>query len=60
MKVGDAVKVIPSHAIDEDGQKMKKPLKGIVRYIHPKGRFFMVVFTIGQRSFRECFVGGSL
>lgn len=60
MKVGDDVKVIPSHAIDEDGQKMKKPLKGIVRYIHPKGRFYLVEFAVGRTSFRECFAGDQL
>lgn len=34
-----------------------KPYKGIVIYVHPKGRFHTVEFVVGPDTFKESFFG---
>lgn len=54
MKIGDRVRLIPAITKDKDGnnRSVAAPLPGTVTYIHPKRRFYVVLFDDG---FRESF-----
>lgn len=52
------VRRTPSIHIDNEGHRVGGLEKGVVRYIHSKGRFHVVEFTFPGGSFRESFSSG--
>lgn len=74
VSVGQKVTVYPNFMINKNGSTVKgskagigsewKPLKGVVTYIHPSKRWYMVEFSFVRwgvfgermdRTLRECF-----
>lgn len=60
MKVGDPVIRTPETFYDADmklGRSERHPMRGIVFYIHPKGRYHVVEFETRGGKIREAFLG---
>lgn len=55
--IGDKVIVTPLTGHRSIFELSNKPYPGTVVYVHPKGRFYTVIFAFGGRSFRESFFG---
>lgn len=55
MKIGDKIRKIPeSIQPQKNSDFILGPLPGTVVYIHPKGRFYVVLFDAGFReSYRD-------
>ena len=56
VEIGQKVTKRPSWGIGEtkNGEKAQ-PITGFVRYIHPKGRYYVVEFPMRNGRIRECF-----
>lgn len=54
-KVGDVVYLVPSFMFCESDHSRNIPMKGIVRWVHPKGRYYLVEFDTRGGVIRECF-----
>lgn len=57
MKIGDKVTMIPETilGIDKRGGRERRPMKGRIVYIHPKGRYYTVEFETRGNSVKESF-----
>lgn len=57
MKIGDKVTMVPETLLEEssDGKRYKRPMKGMVVYVHPKGRYYTVAFDTRGGPIRESF-----
>lgn len=57
MKTGDKVTMIPETftARDDRGKPERRPMRGQVVYIHPKGRYYTVEFETRGGPLRESF-----
>lgn len=57
MKVqhGQKVKRVPSWGIKGSREEKAPAITGYVRYIHPRGRNYMVEFQLPSGIFRECY-----
>lgn len=49
VKVGDKTR--------ERCEALRNSMTGVVVYVHPEKRFYVVEFQIGDRKFRESFTG---
>lgn len=61
MIVGDNVTKTPVTFCDYDEETRKqiaRPMRGVVFYVHPQGRYYGVEFTMPGGKIRECFKGG--
>lgn len=59
MKLGDIVKTKPMTVTlnaDPEGRKVKGIPSGVVVYIHPKRRFYVLEYTARGGKFREAFI----
>lgn len=58
MKIGDKVQRRPVTFGSLEGENgLRQAFTGRVVYIHPKGRYHMVGFTVRSGRIRECFLG---
>lgn len=59
MKLGQIVTRYPETVceLDDKARTIKKPMKGRVVYIHPKGRYHTVEFELRGGTVRESFLG---
>ena len=59
VQVGDAVMRNPVtfREADPRGHGGYPPMRGVVAYVHPKGRYHMVAFETDGGVRRECFAG---
>lgn len=59
MKIGQIVERLPETIceMDDKARAIKKPLRGRVVYIHPKGRYHTVEFELRGGKVRETFPG---
>lgn len=60
---GQRVRVFPQTLVgDDDGSgvvRADRAKTGVVVYIHPEGRWYMVAFKAKGGRVRECFMGGT-
>jgi len=54
-KIGDVVHKVPSFLFCESDHSRNVVRRGIVRWVHPKGRFYLVEFPTPGGAVRECF-----
>lgn len=52
MQTGERVSKTPYILVDDFGRRDRRPIPGTVVYVHPKGRWYTVLFDAG---FRESF-----
>lgn len=57
MKTGDRVSMIPESFMghDDRGKPERRPLRGTVVYIHPRGRYYTVEFETRGGLIKESF-----
>lgn len=59
MRVGDKVLRCPETFFERenDGKSPKRPIKGVVVYVHPQGRYHTVEFDLMGGKVQESFMG---
>ena len=55
VEIGQKVKRIPSWDIKRSRGEKTPAITGYVCYIHPRGRYYMVEFTLPSGVLRECY-----
>ena len=58
LTVGSTVTCLTSYGVENSDPG--RLMTGRVIYIHPRGRFYTVEFTVGERTFRENYFTGAL
>jgi hypothetical protein len=53
MVVGDKVMMTPTTMVDEQNRMVKEKIAGVVKWMHPKRRFYVVEFSFAGGKIRE-------
>ena len=59
LEIGLEVVRTPQTIFEEEahGKTIRRPMRGRVTYVHPRGRFHVVAFEVCEKTIKETFQG---